>query len=207
VSADHRPESGVFEDGSRAARRKGGHVDRAARPHMADVSGRPAVLRRAAAEAEVVVSHETLSAIIDGATPRGDVLGVAELAGVMAAKRASELIPLCRNVTLTELLVRATPERASGLVRIRAEAGAIAQGGVEMEALTGAAIAALTLYDMIRDIDRSASVGGVRLVSTWEGPEEAWHRPEEAAVRRHAPAGARAAGRISGQRGRQSQRR
>ena len=180
-------------------------MDRAGRPRMTDLAGRPATPHRAIAEAEVAVSQETLSAIVDGSTPRGDVLGVAELAGVMAAKRTAELIPLAHSVALTELLVKATPERATGLVRIRVETAAVGPAGVEMEALTAAAIAALTLYDMIRDIDRSAWVGAVRLVFASEGRAEAWQRPEDAAPRRRPPTGARGAGRISSapQRGRQ----
>lgn len=202
MNSDERPaEGGVFEDGSRSERRRSGQVDRGGRPHVRDLSGRPASLHRAVAEAEVAVGHETLSAIVDGTTPRGDVLGVAELAGVMAAKRTSELIPLSHSTALTELLVRATPERSGGLVRIRAETGAIGQAGVEMEALTAAAVAALTVYDMVRDIDRGASVSGVRLVSATEGQAGTWQRPEAPSARQRPPAGARGAGRI-GQPGR-----
>jgi cyclic pyranopterin phosphate synthase len=204
MSPEERPDGGVFEDGARSERRKSEQVDRAGRPRMTDLGGRPATSHRAVAEAEVAVSQETLSAIVDGTTPRGDVLGVAELAGVMAAKRTAELIPLAHSASLTELLVKATPERGTGLVRIRAETAAVGPAGVEMEALTAAAIAALTLYDMIRDIDRSAWVGAVRLVFASEGRAEPWQRPEDAPHRRP-PAGARGAGRISSapQRGRQ----
>ncbi len=202
MSLDERPADGkAFEDGSRSERRRRGRVDRGGRPHMADLSGRPTAPYRAVAEAEVTVAHETLSAIVDGTTPRGDVLGVAELAGVMAAKRTSELIPLSHSTALTELLVRATPERSGSLVRIRAETAAVGQAGVEMEALTAAAVAALTVYDMVRDLDRAASVAGVRLVSATEGSAAAWQRPEGPPARQRPPAGARGAGRI-GQSGR-----
>jgi cyclic pyranopterin phosphate synthase len=187
----------MAEDGSRSERRRGAQVGRAGRPRMAELTGRPSVPRRAVAEAEVSVSHATLSAIVDGTTPRGDVLGVAELAGVMAAKRTAELIPLSHAVALTELLVRATPERATGLVRVRAETAAVGPSGVEMEALTAAAVAALTLYDMIRDIDRSAYVGSVRLVSATDGHDGTWQREEAPSGRSRPPAGARGAGRIS----------
>lgn len=202
MNPEERP-ARAFEDGSRNERRRSGHVERGGRPRMEDLTGRAAVAHRAVAEAEVAVAHETLSAIVDGTTPRGDVLGVAELAGVMAGKRASELIPLCHGAALTELLVRATPDRASGVVRIRAEAATVGRSGVEMEALTAAAIGALTLYDMIRDVDRSAGVGSVRLVSSTEG-EAVWQRPEASTARPRPAAGARAAGRIgqSAQRGR-----
>jgi cyclic pyranopterin phosphate synthase len=193
-----RGSDGTLEDGSRAERRRDGRVDRIGRPRMVDLTGRPAAPRRAVAEAEVAVSHQTLSAIVDGSNSRGDVLSVAELAGVMAAKRTAELIPLSHSAALTELRVAATPERAAGLVRIRAETAAQGPSGVEMEALTAAAVAALTVYDMVRGDDRSASIGAVRLISTSEGAE-AWQRPADGArAIRRAPPGARSAGRISG---------
>jgi cyclic pyranopterin phosphate synthase len=198
-----RGSDGPFEDRSRVGRRRGGRVDRIGRPRMADLTGRPTVPRRAVAEAEVAVSHQTLSAIVDGSSARGDVLSVAELAGVMAAKRTAELIPLSHSTALTELRVTATPERAAGVVRIRAETAAQGPSDVEMEALTAAGVAALTVYDMVRGEDRSAFVGAIRLVSTSEGGE-AWQRPpDRTGAARRPPAGARGAGRISrpGQRG------
>ena len=106
----------------RAERRRLTHVDRSGRPRMVDVSAKPVTARRAVAEAVVAVSQETLSLVIDGGGPKGDVLGVAELAGVMAAKRTADLIPLCHPLPLTDLVVAVTPDRAAGLLRIRAEA-------------------------------------------------------------------------------------
>jgi cyclic pyranopterin phosphate synthase len=158
---------------------------------MAPIAGAAAVPHRAIAEAEVAVAQETLSAIVDGTVPRGDVLGVAELAGVLAAKRTAELVPLVHSTPLNELLVVATPERATGVVRIRAETGAIAATGVEMEALTAASVAALTLYDMVRDVDPAAEIRGVRLLSAGaeDGPE--WSRDA-------GPSAARGAGRGPG---------
>lgn len=156
---------------------------------MAEVSNRPASPHHAAAEAEVVVAQETLSAIIDGAIARGDVLSVAELAGVMAGKRTSDLIPLCHPVALTDLLVRAVPDRAAGVVRIRVETATIGPSGVEMEALTAAAVAALTVYDMVREMDRSVTIRAVRL----QRPDEPVSGPPP-----RAPRGARVAGRIAG---------
>jgi cyclic pyranopterin phosphate synthase len=144
---------------------------------MTSLSESANVIRRAVAEAEVGVSQETLSAIVDGTVARGDVLSVAELAGVMAAKRAAELIPLAHSTPLTELLVVATPDRGAGAVRIKAETGAKAAAGVEMEALTAAAVAALTLYDMIRDTDPAAEVRGIRLLSSTSEDGSAWDRP------------------------------
>ena len=201
MSNDDRSRDGVFDDGSRTERRRGGRVDRIGRPRMTDVTEQPVVARRAVAEAEVSVSHETLSAIVDGTNPKGDVLSVAELAGVMAGKRTSELIPLAHPVALTDLLVRAVPDRAAGLVRIRVETAAIWSGGVEMEALTAAAVAALTIYDMVRDSDPSAAIGAIRVLSRTGGEGDSWQRTPDSgqAVAPRPPRGARVAGRIAGQ--------
>src|SRR3974390_3084456 len=108
-------------DAPRTERRRLTHVDRRGRPRMGEVSEKPATARRATAEAEVVVSAETMSLVIDGGGPKGDVLAVAELAGVMGGKRTSELIPLCHPLALTDLVVSVTPDRAAGVLRIRAE--------------------------------------------------------------------------------------
>jgi cyclic pyranopterin phosphate synthase len=189
------------DDAPRSERRRGGHVERAGRPRMRELAA-GAVSWRAVAEADVAVSPETLSAIVDGQSPRGDVLTVAELAGVMAAKRTSELIPLGHTVPLAELVVRAVPDRSAGAVRITAETGALGRSGVEMEALTAAAIAALTLYDMIRETDPGAAVKAIKLVSRSGGEAGAWERPAESAAGRGAPGGragrgGRAAGRLT----------
>ncbi len=109
----------------RAERRRLTHVDRTGRPRMVDVSAKPPTARRAVAEAFVACSAETLSLIVDGATTKGDVLTVAELAGVMAGKRTSELIPLCHPIALTDLLVQVVPDRAAGGLRIRSEAATV----------------------------------------------------------------------------------
>ncbi len=113
----------------RAARRRLTHVDRSGRPRMVDVSAKPATARRAVAEAEVIVSQDTLSLVIDGDVPKGDVLTVAEMAGVMGGKRTSELIPLCHPIPLTDLVVEVTPDRAGSALRIRATAATIGQTG------------------------------------------------------------------------------
>src|SRR3982751_1609621 len=120
----------------RAERRRLTHVDRTGRPRMVDVSDKPMTARRAVAEAFVSLGAETLSLVIDGRNEKGDVLGVAELAGVMGGKRTSELIPLFHPLPLTDLVVSVTPDRAAGGLRVRAEAATTAQTGVEMEALT-----------------------------------------------------------------------
>jgi cyclic pyranopterin phosphate synthase len=162
---------------------------------MTDTTDHPIAPRQAIAEAEVAVSQATLSAIIDGNLPKGDVLAVAEVAGVMAGKHAGDLIPLCHSVVLTDLLVRATPDRAGSVVRIKAEAAALAVGGVEMAALTAATVAALTVFDMIKEMEPGATIRSARLVSACGGEAE-WRRPDEPRPEGHAPAGARAAGRV-----------
>lgn len=160
----------------RAERRRLTHVDRSGRPRMVDVSEKPATARRAVAEAFVALSPETLSLVIDGSTPKGDVLGVAELAGVMGGKRTSELIPLCHPLGLTDLVVSVTPDRAGGGLRIRAEAATIGPTGVEMEALTAASVAALTAYDMVKGVERGVEIRSLRLVSKSGGRSGEWHR-------------------------------
>jgi len=168
-------------DAPRAERRRLTHVDRRGRPRMVDVSAKPATARRAVAEAEVVVSAETLSLVIDGGGSKGDVMTVAELAGVMGGKRTAELIPLCHPIPLTDLVVSITPDRAASVLRIRAEAATTAPTGVEMEAMTAASVAALTVYDMVKGVERGVEVRALRLLSKTGGKSGEWHRPAEPA--------------------------
>ncbi len=166
---------------------------------MVDVSGKPVSARRAVAEATVSMSQETLSLVIDGGGAKGDVLGVAELAGVMGGKRTSELIPLCHPLPLTDLQVSITPDRAAGLLRIRTEAATTGQTGVEMEAMTAAAVAALTVYDMVKGVERGVEIGGVRLITKSGGKSGEWSR-DAGGDRKGRPArrpGDRPAGRIA----------
>jgi len=182
----------------RAERRRLSHVDRTGRPRMVDVTDKPVTARRAVAEATVSMSDETLSLVIDGGGPKGDVLGVAELAGVMGAKRTSELIPLCHPLPLTDLQVTITPDRANGSLRIRAEAATTGQTGVEMEAMTAVSIAALTVYDMVKGVERDVTIGAVRLLAKSGGKSGEWvrgNRPGSARPARRP--GARSAGRIT----------
>jgi cyclic pyranopterin phosphate synthase len=166
---------------------------------MVDVSDKPATARRAVAEALVAVSPETMSLVIDGGGPKGDVLGVAEIAGVMAAKRTAELIPLCHPLPLTDLVVAVTPDRAAGVLRVKAEAATTGPTGVEMEALTAASVAALTIYDMVKGVEKGVEIRAVRLLSKTGGKSGEWVRPSEAEgpPDRRRP-GDRAAGRIAG---------
>jgi cyclic pyranopterin phosphate synthase len=192
---DRRPPPGVSKP--RAERRRLTHLDRSGRPRMVDVSEKPATARRAVAEAFVALGPETLSLVIDGRTPKGDVLGVAELAGVMGGKRTSDLIPLCHPLALTDLVVAVTPDRAAGGLRIRAEAATTGPTGVEMEALTAASIAALTVYDMVKGVERGVEIRSVHLVEKSGGRSGEWHREADGSEPRPARRpGERVAGRI-----------
>jgi cyclic pyranopterin monophosphate synthase len=184
-------------DAPRAERRRLTHVDRRGRPRMVDISAKPPTARRAIAEAEVAVSAETLSIVIDGGGAKGDVLTVAELAGVMGGKRTAELIPLCHPLALTDLVVTITPDRVASSLRIRAEAATTGPTGVEMEAMTAASVAALTVYDMVKGVERGVEIRGVRLLSKTGGKSGEWHRPASAEPPRpRRKGGERMAGRI-----------
>jgi cyclic pyranopterin monophosphate synthase len=136
------------------------HVDESGRVHMVDVGGKPMQRRRATATATVHMSTATVGRLRE--LPKGDALACAEVAGIMAAKRTSELIPLCHPLPLTHVSVKAEPRDSS--VEITAVAETTAQTGVEMEALTAASIAALTLYDMGKGVDSELIVGDIRLL-------------------------------------------
>ena len=161
-------------DAPRAERRRLSHVDRRGRPRMVDVSAKPPTARRAVAEAEVVVSAETLSLVIDGGGEKGDVLTVAEIAGVMGGKRTSELIPLCHPLPLSSVSVDFN--FVTGGVRVLARARVKGQTGVEMEALTAAAVAGLTLIDMTKGIEKGVYLESVRLLEKSGGRSGTWKR-------------------------------
>jgi cyclic pyranopterin monophosphate synthase len=137
------------------------HVDEQGRVKMVDTSAKEATERRAVATARVLMSPETLAAVREHRTPKGDPLEAARIAGIMAAKRTAELIPLCHPLPLTHVEVRA--ELSDSGVRIEAEAATRAQTGVEMEALTAATVAALTVYDMCKAVDKGITITDVRL--------------------------------------------
>ena len=142
------------------------HVDEAGRVRMVDVGAKPESRRRAVARAVVRMAPETAERLRD--LPKGDALTTAELAGVMAAKRTSELIPLCHQLPLS--VVRVVAEVGEGAVEITAEAETVAQTGVEMEALVAASVAALTVYDMAKAIDKEMTVSEVRLLEKTKEP-------------------------------------
>ncbi|PYT00722.1 MAG: cyclic pyranopterin monophosphate synthase MoaC, partial [Acidobacteria bacterium] len=137
------------------------HIDERGRVAMVDTSAKEATARRAVASARVLMSPATVQALRAGRTPKGDPLETARIAGIMAAKRTAELIPLCHPLPLTHVEVRA--ELGDEGVHIEAEAATNAQTGVEMEALTAAAVAALTVYDMCKAVEKGIRITEVRL--------------------------------------------
>ncbi len=150
------------------------HIDEAGRVAMVDTSAKPATARRAVASSRVLMSAETVAAVRAHRTPKGDPLETARLAGIMAAKRTAELIPLCHTLALAHVDVRADIEDTG--VRIEAEATTTAQTGVEMEALTAATVAALTVYDMCKALDKSMTITDVRLESKTGGKSGSYER-------------------------------
>ena len=190
---------------SRKDRRQLSHVDRLGRPRMVDVSEKPATARRATAEATVKMDQETLTLVIDGKGAKGDVMSVAELAGIMAAKRTSELITLCHPLPLTEVKVEIRPDRKVGSLVITASAATTAQTGVEMEAMTAASVAALTVYDMVKSADRFVTITNVRLLEKQGGKSGHWKRPAPGEVRAEVE-GHATKGKAGGARGRSATR-
>jgi cyclic pyranopterin phosphate synthase len=140
---------------------------------MVDVGGKEVTDRRAVARAVVRMAPETAAAVAAGDAPKGDVIGTARLAGIQAAKRTSDLIPLCHPLPLSFVDVSAEVEQAA--VVLRAEARTSAQTGVEMEAMTAAAVAALTVYDMVKGLERDVEIGPVELLEKTGGKED-WRR-------------------------------
>ena len=152
------------------------HVDDAGRARMVDVGDKPVSSRTAVAEGAVRMSSEAFALVATNGVAKGDVLAVAEVAGTMAAKRTGELIPLCHPLGLDAIGVEARLDESLPGVRITATASATGRTGVEMEALTAAAVACLTVYDMVKAVDRGMSVEGVRLLSKTGGTRGDWYR-------------------------------
>ena len=152
------------------------HLDDAGRARMVEVAGKEVTDRRAVARALVRMSPRTAAAVAAGDAPKGDVLGTARLAGIQAAKRTSELIPLCHPLPLTFVGVDAEVDEAAGLVTLTAEARATARTGVEMEALTAASVAALTVYDMVKGLERGVEIAEVHLLEKEGGRSGHWRR-------------------------------
>ena len=140
------------------------HFDAKGDAHMVDVSDKAVTSRIAVAENHIKMKPETLDIIINGTAKKGDVLGVARLAGIMAAKQTATLIPLCHPLPITKVSVDLAPDAALPGIRITATVKTTGQTGVEMEALTAASVAALTVYDMTKAVDKGMQINGLRVV-------------------------------------------
>jgi cyclic pyranopterin phosphate synthase len=153
------------------------HLDEQGAARMVDVAGKPVSDRRAVARALVRMTPATAATVAAGDAPKGDVLGVARIAGIQAAKRTGELIPLCHPIGLDHVDVEGVIDAAAGLVTLTATARVSARTGVEMEAMTAASIAALTVYDMVKGLDKSVAIEQVVLLEKSGGRSGNWARP------------------------------
>ena len=139
------------------------HFDAKGDAHMVDVSDKPVTARIATAETHITMQRETFDLICEGRAKKGDVMGVARLAGIMGAKRTADLIPLCHPLPITSVAVDLVPDAELPGLRITATVKTTGQTGVEMEALTAASVTALTVYDMAKAVDRGMEIGGLRV--------------------------------------------
>jgi cyclic pyranopterin phosphate synthase len=140
------------------------HIDKQGRPRMVDVSSKPATERRAVAKGLVRMKAETLEQIKQGQTKKGEVLTTAQLAGIMAAKKTPELIPLCHPIPIDEVTVDFKLDEKNSTIEISSTARSTGKTGVEMEAMTATAVAALTIYDMCKGVDRGMKIENIRLI-------------------------------------------
>lgn len=152
------------------------HVDAAGRARMVDVGGKPVTARTAVAEGVIRMAEDAFRAVAEQVIAKGDVCAVSEVAGTLAAKRTAELIPLCHPLGLDHVEVEATLDPGLPGVRVRAVAKVIGRTGVEMEALTAVSVALLTVYDMVKAVDRGMEIGGVHLVEKTGGTRGDWRR-------------------------------
>jgi len=155
------------------------HLDEQGQARMVEVGGKEITRREAVARGEVVMRPETLELILAGKVPKGEVFGVARVAGIMAAKKTPDLIPLCHPLALTGIDVHFRPDRAHSRVEIEAKARTTGQTGVEMEALTAVSAAALAIYDMCKAVDREMVIGAIRLVLKSGGKSGTFQREGE----------------------------
>jgi len=148
------------------------HLDHQGAAHMVDVSAKPVTIRRAVAEAVVGMQSATLQLVLAGQLKKGDVFATARIAGIQAAKRCAELIPLCHPIPLTAIDIQFAPDTGAALLKIRVTCQSLSQTGVEMEALTAASIAALTVYDMAKSVEKGMVIGPVRLLEKTGGKSD-----------------------------------
>ena len=154
------------------------HLNESGEAHMVDVGSKPATAREAVAEGKIRMQPETLRLIVAGGHKKGDVLAVARIAGIMAAKKTAELIPLCHPLVLTRVEIELVPDEKQSMVLCRAIAATTGPTGVEMEALTAVQITLLTIYDMCKAVDRGMTMTDVGLVSKTGGNSGTWRRTQ-----------------------------
>ncbi len=154
------------------------HIGASGEAHMVDVSGKQETSREALAEGAVVMKAETLEAILAGNAKKGDVLATARIAGIMAAKKTHDLIPLCHPLALSKVVVDIEPDHELPGLRVMARVRVTGQTGVEMEALTAASVACLTIYDMAKALDKGMVLDGIRLLEKTGGKSGDWHVAE-----------------------------
>jgi cyclic pyranopterin phosphate synthase len=145
------------------------HLDAEGNAHMVDVSGKDVTSRSATARAVVSMTPDTLRLILEGKAKKGDVIATARIAGIMAAKKTHELIPLCHPLMITKVTVDFAPDEASSSIEVTATVKVEGKTGVEMEALTACSVACLTLYDMLKAVDRAMTISNLRLVEKTGG--------------------------------------
>lgn len=155
------------------------HLDDKGEARMVDVGSKPVTEREARAEGVIRMSPQTLSMIVEGEHPKGDVLAVARVAGIMAAKKTHDLIPLCHSLNLSSVKVELMPGADGQSIKVLSRCKLAGQTGVEMEALTAVSVAALTLYDMCKAVDRGMVIDGIRLLEKKGGRSGHWSAPEE----------------------------
>jgi cyclic pyranopterin phosphate synthase len=161
-----------------AARKQLTHLGRRGEARMVDVSGKAVTERVAVAEGRVVMARATLDLVLAGDAKKGDVLGAARIAGIMAAKKTHELIPLCHPLALSKIEIDVAPEPDSSGLRVRATVKLAGKTGVEMEALTAVAVACLTIYDMVKAVERGMRIEGIRLLEK-RGGKSGHYRAKE----------------------------
>ncbi len=154
------------------------HIGASGEAHMVDVSEKPETERRAVAEGRVIMTRATLDIVAKGNARKGDVLGTARIAAIMAAKRTHELVPLCHPLMLTKVTVEIETDEALPGCVVRATVKTRGQTGVEMEALTAVSVGCLTIYDMIKAVERGASIDGIRLIEKKGGKSGHFKRKE-----------------------------
>lgn len=152
------------------------HFNEAGQAHMVDVGQKKATQRKAVTEGYIEMQPETLALIIQGGHKKGDVLGIARIAGIMASKKTADLVPLCHPIPITHVDVELEPEPDRSRIRCQATVETVGQTGVEMEALTATQVALLTIYDMCKGVDRGMTIQAVRLLEKSGGKSGHWRR-------------------------------